>query len=138
MASVISFDAFHDRLVAAWTATPLVFENEKYDLPDIPSAFVYVEIWGDDFSQESFGAPQANHWVEHGTTSMHVMIPSGDGTRQARVYAGQLLALFREQPIGTLVMPDMSIGEGSPGKDFPNYFALTASIHWSRRETTQI
>lgn len=137
MASPETFDAFAERL-EDWTQTNIVFENDRYDLPDEPTPFVYVEIFGDTYEQDTFGAPGNNMWIERGTTLMHVMIPSGQGSRTGRVIANDLLYLFREQPISTLFMPEMSIGAGSPGQDWPNYFALTASIQWHRRDITSI
>ena len=145
MASAAVYDAFATRL-GAWTTTPVVFENEfAQQYLDARATFVYVEIYGDTFNQESLGAPQANMWLEEGTTFFHVMTPSGDGSRDARVYANDILNLFREQPIVTdaltgesLFMPEMSIGAGQPGQDFPNYYAMTASIHWRRRDITSL
>lgn len=144
MASPEVYDAFEARLRENWTATPLAFENEsRQHLVEAGQPFVYVEIYGDEFNQESIGAPGANLWLERGSTFMHVMIPSGGGSKQARVWAKDLLALFREQAVlvdiatgETLQMPEMSIGAGEPGDDIPNYWALTAAIHWHRREAT--
>lgn len=143
MSSPATFDAFHDRLISQWTATPLVFENEFYQhLIEAQATFVYVEIFGDTYDQESFGAPQNNIFLERGATYLHVMVPAGQGTGQARTYANGLLNLFREQPLptanGTIFMPEMSIGNGEPGVDFPNFFALTAAIHWHRRDVTDL
>ncbi len=36
----------------------------------------------------------------------------------------------------SLFVPDMSIGAGEPGTDFPNYWALTLEIEWYRRNST--
>lgn len=138
MSSLTAYDAFEQRLRSGWTQSPLVFENEFYELPDTPSPFVYVEIFGNSYDQETAGAPGANYWVEQGVTYLHVMTPSGRGSRDARNYANQLLYLFREQPISTLFMPEMSIGAGDPGRDWPDYFAITASIFWHRRDITSI
>lgn len=139
MSSPTTYDAIHDRLVGAWTATPLVFENEiSQMLVKAKATFVYVEIYGDTYDQETFGAPQANQWLETGVCYLNVMTPAGSGSRAARVHANNLLNLFREQPIAQLYMPEMSIGAGEPGQDFPNYFALTASIHWYRRDITSL
>ncbi len=145
MASPAVYDAFATRL-GDWTTTPIIFENEfAQQYIDAGMQFVYVEIYGDTFNQESLGSPQHNLWLEEGTTFMHVMTPAGAGSRDARVYANELLNLFREQPIVTdnvtgesLFMPEMSIGAGQPGQDFPNYYAITASIHWRRREVTSL
>lgn len=137
MASPEVYAAFHDRLVAQWSTTPLVFENEAYETANTPTAFVYVEVFGDDLNQESVGAPGANMWLETGLTYLHVMVPSGTGTTLARTYARQLTNLFREQAVAAgLFMPEMSIGAGDPGRDFPNYWAMTVSIHWYRRDIT--
>lgn len=144
MASPDVYDAFEARLRANWTATPLAFENEpRQHLVEAGEPFVYVEIFGDDFNQATAGAPGANLWHERGSTFMHVMIPSGQGSKQARAWAKDLLDLFREQEVvvdaisgEALDMPEMSIGAGEPGEDIPNYWALTAAIHWQRHEAT--
>ncbi len=139
MASPATFDAFENRLKTAWTATALVFENEfAQPLLDAGAPFVFVEIYGDSYAQETFGAPQANQFLEEGVTYLHVMTKSGEGSRQARVWANDLLNLFREQPIGSLFMPEMSIGAGEPGQDFPGYFSIAATIRWYRRDATSL
>lgn len=136
MASLATFDAFHERLTSSWAQTDIVFENDPYNAADDPAPFVYVEIFGDTYDQRTVGAPGANLWQEEGVTYLHVMTPDGTGSRDAREIAGNLLALFRERDVAGLDMPEMSIGVGDPGRDFPNYWALTASIHWSRRDYT--
>jgi Bacteriophage related domain of unknown function len=137
MASLTAYDAFVTRL-ASWTICPVVYENQFFETSNEPAPFVYVEIFGDTYDQETLGAPRANQWLESGITYLHVMTPSGRGSRTARDYANQLLYLFREQPIATLFMPEMSIGAGDPGRDFPAYFAMTATIFWYRRDITAI
>lgn len=139
MSSPTAFDAFAARL-ADFTALPVRYENEFcQDLIDANTpAWVYVEVFGDTYDQDTLGAPGANVWAERGVTYLHVMVPSGTGSRQARAYANDLLYLFREQQIGGLSMPEMSIGAGDPGRDFPNYFSIAATIFWVRRDTTSI
>jgi hypothetical protein len=141
MASVAAFDAFEDRLTSAWSATPIAFEND--DMQELveasePAPFVYVEIVGDTYGQESFGSPQANQFLERGVTFAHVLVPSGTGSRVARGYANDILNLFREQPTAGVFVEEMSIGEGQPGRDFPGLWALTVSMHWYRRDITNI
>lgn len=137
MASPETFDAFAARL-ADWETTPVVYENDNFKLPATPAPFVFVEIVGDSYAQDTFGAPGENMWLERGMTFLHVMVPSGTGSRAGRALANDLLYLFREQPISTLFMPEMSIGAGEPGRDFAQYFAVTASIAWHRRDITSI
>lgn len=139
MSSPAAFDAFHAKLTTDWTATPIKFENEYLEtiLQEVdPITFVYVEIFGDSYNQDSVGSPGSNTWLEQGVTYLHVMTPSGTGSSAARVHANNLLNLFREQSIEGLRMPEMSIGEGDPGRDFANHWAMTASIHWHRYDIT--
>jgi hypothetical protein len=142
MSSPAVFTAFHDRL-STWTASPIRFENELLqDVLEVsePQAFVYVEIYGDSLQQESFGAPGQNMWLEQGVVFLHVLVPAFSGTAQARTNANDLLNLFREKPLVaggfSIFMPEMSIGAGNPGVDFPNHWALTASIAWRRMDIT--
>ncbi len=136
MASPTAFNAFHDTLVAGWTTTTVVFENERYDLPNTATPFLFVEIVGDTLNQDTIGSPGSNMWLETGFTYIHVMVPIHTGTGTARTYAKQALDLFREKPIAGLHMPEMSIGAGEPGRDFPKHWALTATIRWDRRDIT--
>jgi len=136
VSSPAAFEAFETRL-ADWETTPVVFENRFYQ-PTPNQPFVYVEVFGDTYDQDTMGAPQANMWEERGTTYLHVMVKAGDGSATARGYANDLMYLFREQPIGGLIMDQMSIGAGDPGKDFPLFWALTLTIFWRRRDITSI
>jgi hypothetical protein len=138
MSSPVAYDAFYDRLTSAWSTTPLVFENEQFQSPDVPAPFVFVEIFGDEWMQESLGAPQHNMFLEAGVTYLHVMVPNDTGSRVARGLAMDLLNLFREQVTDEVYISEMSIGAGEPGQDFPNYWALAATLHWYRRDITSI
>lgn len=138
MSSPTTFDAFHDRLTGGWTQTPLVFENEEYELPGEPVPFVYVEIYGDEYNQESFGAPRENQFLETGVAYLHVLMPKGTGTREGRVIADALCNLFREQPQNGVFIEEMSIGSGEPATAFPNYYSMAVTLHWYRRDITSI
>ncbi|MCV9960733.1 phage tail terminator-like protein [Pararhizobium sp. BT-229] len=136
MASPEAFDAISNTLEASWAETSVLYENDPLEDPDTQAAFVYVEIVGDLYDQDTFGAPGQNEWVEEGAVYLHVMVPNGTGSREARAIAKRLTNLFREIPIGTMHFERMSIGSGEPGRDFPNYFAMTATIGWNRRDIT--
>lgn len=137
MSSLASYDAFETRLKADWTETDIVFENERYELPLTATAFVYVEIFDETFSQETIGAPGNNLFQETGVTYLHVMVPDDSGTRVARQHADALTNLFREKDTDGVKIDDMSIGSGDPGRDFPNYWAMTVTLFWHRYEFTQ-
>lgn len=136
MSSPEAYDAFKARL-DTWTDTSVVFENDPFDKPDTPVPFVYVEIYGDSYNQETMGAPGANAWLERGMTYLHVMTPTGTGSRDARALANDLLYLFREQQTG-LIITEMSIGAGDPSRSFGNYFSIAATLIWERFDITSI
>lgn len=123
-------------VLSAWTTTPVVFENVDYQLPDEPSNFVFVEVYGDFFDQASIGAEprSSNLWREGGQLYLHVMTRNGTGTDAARQIAKDLVNLFRGQDIDGVTFRDASIGAGEPGRDFANYFAMTATVNWERDE----
>jgi hypothetical protein len=136
MSSPEAYDAFAARL-ATWTDTPVVMENDDWQKPSTPAPFVYAEIYGDDYNQETMGAPGENLWLESGVAYLHVMVPTGTGSRDARVLANELLYLFREQITG-LTITEMSIGAGDPSRSFGNYFSIAATLFWSRHDITSI
>ncbi|MGN6304832.1 MAG: hypothetical protein ACTHNH_08455 [Mesorhizobium sp.] len=141
MSSPSAFTAFKTVLeayAAGAGALPVRYENEfVQDLLDAGTpAWVYVEVWGDRYYQDTQGAPGANVWAEDGTTNIHVMVPSGDGSSDARGHCVTLMNLFREKPVSSIFMPEMSVGAGQPGRDFPNYYAMTLTISWMRRDIT--
>ncbi|MBB6011878.1 hypothetical protein HNR59_001223 [Aquamicrobium lusatiense] len=141
MSSPSAFAAFKgvlDTYAAGTGALPVRYENDFVQnlLDENTPAWVYVEIYGDSYNQDTMGAPGANVWEETGAVYLHVMVPSGTGSADARAHANTLLNLFREKPVNNIFMPEMSIGAGDPGRDFPNYFAITATIAWTRRDIT--
>jgi hypothetical protein len=138
MSSPEAYDDIQTRLSGNWTATPLVFENDPYTLPDTPAPFLYVEIFGDDFDQIQVGQQGQNMWEERGVAYFHVMVPNDTGSAAARAYAKQALNLFREQQIGSIRTVKMSIGQGQPGRSFANYWAMTTTMWWARYDTTNL
>lgn len=134
MSSTAAFDAIYDHLTASWAETPLVFENDQ--LPELvdQESFVYVEIFGDQAMQDTFGDPGHNEWIEEGAAYLHVMVSDGTGSREARAIAGRLSLLFREVGLGTMQFTGITIGNGDPARSFPNYFAMTLTLAWNRRD----
>lgn len=136
MATPDAYDAIHDKLEFEWAETPLLFENDPLVAPATQEPFVFVEVVGDMLDQDTFGDPGGNEWVEEGAAYLHVMVPDGTGSREARAIGKRLTNLFREAPIGTMHFNAMSIGAGDPGRHFPNFFAMTVTIGWTRRDIT--
>jgi hypothetical protein len=136
MSSPEAFDAIQDVLFQSWSETDVLYENDAIEDPDSQTAFVYAEIVGDLFEQDTFGAPGQNEWVEDGAIYLHVMVPNGTGSREARSIAKRLSDLFRERPAAGVNFGRMSIGSGDPGRSFPNFYAMTLTIGFDRRDIT--
>ncbi|MFC7067547.1 hypothetical protein [Brucella rhizosphaerae] len=136
MATPQTFEPIEDFLRSQWTVTPLVFENEDFELANHPEAVVLVEVFGDLMDQASIGAEtqSANRWRETGQLSLHVLIPRGVGTRPARQISRQLYDLFRGQEIGAIRFGTASIGAGEPGEMDGNYYRMTVTIDVERDE----
>lgn len=137
MSSAAVYDVVQQRLAALWTATPVVFENQDWPTADTPAAFVFVEIYGDSFDQASIGggdALDANLWREEGQLLMHVLVPSGTGSRAARAHAETLAVLFRGQEIGGVIFRGASLGATEPGVQDGQYFRMTCAVSWQRDE----
>lgn len=134
MSSATAYDTIEQYLRPLWSATPIVFENEPHPLPDNPEHWVLVEIYGDTFDQASIGAGSrdANMWRETGVVYVTVMTLRDIGSRQARIYAGQLADLMRGLQVLTVRFRDASIGAGEPGQGDGNYWRMTATIDWER------
>ncbi|EJB02884.1 hypothetical protein Rleg9DRAFT_1698 [Rhizobium leguminosarum bv. trifolii WSM597] len=136
MSSPEAFDAINEVLFNGWAETIVIYENDTLQDPDTQEPFIYIEVVGDQLEQDTFGAPGQNEWVEDGAAYFHVMVPNGTGSREARAIAKRLSNLFRERPVDSMNFQRMSIGSGEPGRDFPNFFAMTLTIGFDRRDTT--
>lgn len=136
MSSPTAFSAIEAYLRTNWTATPIIFENEDWPLPDTPAAFLYVEVFSGIYDQASIGAAtqQGNLWREDGTLAGHVLVPGGIGTGQARTYAKAFADLFRGQELGSIRFGQVSLGAGEPGQRDGNYYRFSATIDWERDE----
>ena len=134
MASATAWQAIRDWLTANWTATPLVYENEPADLPEPPSAWIFVEVTGAIYEQASIGGglPPANRWREAGALYVHVWVPSNSGSAVARGHAETLATALRGVSLpGDLQMRDMTIGDGGQDDDGA-WWRITLRVEWER------
>lgn len=135
MSSATVYSAVRTWLEGSWNATPLAWENEPFEVPEPPSPFVVVEIYGDSYQQESIGAgnPAAELWREDGAVLLHVMVPAGTGSLTARTHAEALANLLRglELP-GGIRFRGMSIGLGETATDDGNWWRISVRAEWLR------
>lgn len=135
MASVAVYDAFITALTG-WSELPFFEENETFTTPggETPSPFIYWELIGRANQEITLGVPRGNMWEEDGATDFYIMVPERTKTRQARVNATSLMNYFRKNAVGDLVIEEMSIGSGQPGREFPNYWGMVLSVIWRRQD----
>lgn len=136
MSSPQAFSPIEAYLKAEWTATPIAFENDGFKPPKQPGAFVLVEIFGVMFDQETIGANEQveNLWREDGSLYLHVCVPRGTGSLQARTFSRQLADLFRGQDFAGIRFRQISIGSAEVGDEDGNYYRMTVTVDWERDE----
>lgn len=126
MASAAVIAAVKARQQAGWTTAPVVYPNEKYQLPSDPVPFVEVDfpIAGSD--QASLGAPGANKFRDLGTIRFIISTRDDEGTDRATQYANELAALFRAKVFDGVITyaPSPPIYLGADG----NYGSWSISI----------
>lgn len=135
MSSLTAYNALRDWFEAAWTVTAKRYENETHYAPDALAPFVYMEVAGDLFSQQSIGAgsPGANLWRETGAATFHCCVASGSGVQLARGYASTLADMMRGLALSPgLQCESMAIGFGGPFVSDGNYFAVPLRTDWYR------
>ncbi|HEY4136493.1 MAG TPA: phage tail terminator-like protein [Alphaproteobacteria bacterium] len=140
MSSATAYNALHDFLEVAWDAgpAPLVYENEKFDKPEPPAPWIYVEVIGTLFDAASIGAgdDESNLYREDGQVFFHVFVPKGSGSVTARGLGEQLATLFRGRELlgGKMIFPSASIGDNAVGSDDGNWWRMTAAIAFQRED----
>ena len=133
MATDTSFTPVETFLRANWLTTPLVFENERFPPPASKTPFVHVEMACNLWDQKTIGSgdPAKERWDEEGTIWLHVMVPTGSGSTQARQWARQLLTLFKGRTLATnLTFRRASI---SDGQERGGYWSITATVEFINR-----
>lgn len=134
MASYTARNVIKQYLDAQWTTTPIVYQNERKNLPATPSAFLFVQVRGIFEDQASIGAETrlANLWREEGELYLNVYVPNNTGADTAAQHCETLLGLFKGQEIGGIIFRGGTIGEDEDADQIANYYPMTATIFWYR------
>ena len=82
--------AIESRLAAAWTTTPIRYENVPFAQQTTP--YVALFILDGQGDQISLGTPALRRWV--GIIVVQVFVPQDTGTQLARSYADTIGAVF--------------------------------------------
>ena len=82
--------AIESRLAAAWTTTPIRYENVPFGATSSPYVALFV-IDGEG-QQISLGTPALRRWV--GIIMIQVFVPQDTGTQLAKGYADTIGAIF--------------------------------------------
>ena len=138
MSTVDAFDATSAFLAANWLACPLTWSNDAYDPPtDGATTWILADMSSRSFEAMTIGSgdPATDRWDEMGWLSLHIMVPIGNGTRDARAKASTLADLFRGLRLlgDRLEFGDMTIGADGGRSEDGNWFRFTVEIEWRLR-----
>ena len=87
-------NAIRQRLAAAWTTTPVVYENQPYEAPGT-TPFVFCEILQGGADQMSLGSTTLRLYRLTGIIILNIFTPAGTGTKLGNEYADSLATIFR-------------------------------------------
>ncbi len=119
---------------AGFTTAPLVWPNERHDLPDVPTAFVAVEVEGVSNSIRGVGDPSNRLFIHPGIILAHCFVVFGTGSAAADGIAGALALLLTRKEFAAPTLPqivrteDPTTYEGELASDDGNYWRVTVSI----------
>ncbi|KUL94323.1 hypothetical protein DK26_15020 [Bosea sp. WAO] len=135
MASGVVYDAVRAFLVDHWTETLIEFENEEFE-QTAQQTWIAVEMSSSVYAQQSIGAEEQNRWDEVGTLWIHVMVPAGTGSSEARRLAKAVADLFRGARLmnDDLEFRDAAIGLGGRDEATGALWTLSVTVDWLRFE----
>ncbi len=113
-----------NRLVAAALPYPIEWPNEAFTTPDL-APWLSVEADGDILEPIELGN---GAWEERGTFIVHVIVPLGTGSADARQIAKDIANIYRGV-VGYAVYRRASVGSGVPSED-GKWWVLTVTIEW--------
>lgn len=121
-----------DRMRAAWTTTPIAFQNEPFERPDTP--WVFFEVMSNQSELRGAGTPGDNIWLYEGHILVHVFVPVNSGITLALSYADSIGEIFRAAGFyndgqGSIVRTGSPKTDGGgTTSDDGNWFRLTCTI----------
>jgi hypothetical protein len=128
-------------IAAGWTFAPVIVQNAEA-VPPLSSdgttqPYLFIQISYNSTTQESIGEEPrtGNRWDETGQVFFHVYTPSGGGSALSDQYADAIITLFRGLTLDTNIeFQDIFSDIGGPGDDNGNYYRVSVSVDWIRRD----
>lgn len=114
--------AMRARAEANFTAIPLAFKNEDYELPATPAAFAFVELNVVDHGLVAFGGGAgANMQRSEAEIEAQILVPIGQGVADGLAWAEQFAAVFRAKALGGITYRGAEVYPGTGRTDDGNY-----------------
>lgn len=112
------------RFAAAWTATPVAYENVAFQPPAAGAARVRLAVASDGATLASIGGPP-RRWRCLGRVVLDIEVPAGTGSRGALALADQALDLFAGWPASGLTF---LAGAPGPAVQEGDLYRLTVTV----------
>lgn len=117
-----------------FTATPLIWPNERIDTAEPPARFVAVEVQG--VTNEIRGVGDDGHrlFIHPGIIIAHVFTEFGEGEAAADAIADELSSLLSWQQVDAPAAPQIvrthspTVHDGELNSENGNYWRVTVSV----------
>lgn len=138
MSSLVPWDDAIALLTAAnlqynGSAIPIQQSNMNFVQPEPPSMFLSVEMAGQSLAPIELGETHSV-WEEKGQLYVHVVVPSGFGSRDARDMAKQIANIYRGLGPRNVVWRRATIGIGGTSDDNGSWWGLTIAVDYSYQD----
>lgn len=120
--------AIRARAEANFMAVPLRFKNEDALLPDVPTAFAFVELIIEDHGLVAFGGGAgANMQRTSGRIEAQFLVPIGTGADDGLTDAETFAAVFRAKSLSGITYRGAEVYPGA-GKSDDGSYDLAATV----------
>jgi hypothetical protein len=121
---------FRDKIQAAnvIAADRIAYPNVPFQNPEPPGTFIVLEHTGNVLEPIELGPTAV--WQEEGQGYVHILVPTGTGTDDARVLAKNVANVFRGLPAADIQYLGASIGSGQAADPDGMWWRITVTIDW--------
>lgn len=105
---------------------PIAWPNERFEDPEPPVPFIFVEGRGDTSEPYELGG---GVWVEDGAVLLHIAVPTGSGIERGIAIRKAASGWFRGLPPRPVVYEGFSLDPGAMDED-GNWYRLTLRVRY--------